>query len=215
MKEILDHHSHLKYINLEDIALLKEQDTTANTADRMLKTLPYFKIASLKSINSGTINLEIKSSLVPSCVCGDGCRVNLKVSRLLQELLEFKSPFIRCSSHMSYGTIRCLCTSETMSQIDAKGLYENLKALLKHFSQSPKSSEMLHEALNMLEMNDIHLLNWGSTRMAGFLDAYIQASNIIVPFLDTVISGSIRPDETKFLTSPKGNGFVYLLLMKF
>ena len=42
---------------------------------------------------------------------------------------------------------------------------------------------MLHEALNMLEMNDIHLLNWGSTRIAGFLDACIQASNIIVPFL--------------------------------
>ena len=191
MKEMLDHHSHLKDINLEDIALPKEQDTTTNTVDIMPKTPPYFKNASLKSINSGTINLEIKSSLVPSCVCGDGCRVNLKASQLLQELLGIKSPFTRSSSHMSYGTIRCLCTSETMSQIDAKGLYENLKALLKHFSQSPKRSEMLREAVNMLEMNDIHLLNWGPTRMAGFLDAYIQASNIIVPFLDTVISGSI------------------------
>ena len=66
---------------------------------------------------------------------------------------------------------------------------------------------MLHEALNMLEMNDIHLLKWGSTRMAGFLDACIQAFNIIVPFLDTVISGSIRPDETKFIASPKGKAF--------
>ena len=112
MKEILDHHSHLKYINLEDIALLKEQDTTANTADRMLKTLPYFKIASLKSINSGTINLEIKSSLGPSCICGDGYRVNLKASRLLQELFGIKSPFTRCSSRMSHGTIRRLCTSD-------------------------------------------------------------------------------------------------------
>ena len=91
---------------------------------------------------------------------------------------------------------------ETMSQIDAKRLYNNLKALLKHFSQSPKSSEMLYEALNMLEMNDIHLLNWGSTLMVGFLDAYIRASNIIVPFFYKVISRSIRPDETKFLTSP-------------
>ena len=61
---------------------------------------------------------------------------------------------------MSYGTIRRLRIAETMSQIDAKELYENLKeALLKHFSQSPKSSEMLHEVLNMLEMNDIHLLS--------------------------------------------------------
>ena len=160
MKEMVDHHSYLKDINVEDIKLPKEQNTTTNTVDIMPKTPPYFRIASLKSINSGTINLEIKSSLVPSCVCGDGHRVNLKASRLLQELFGIKSPFTRCSSHMSYGTIRRLRIAETMSQIDAKELYENLKeALLKHFSQSPKSSEMLHEALNMLEMNDIHLLS--------------------------------------------------------
>ena len=126
MKEMLDHHSHLKDINLDDIALPKEQDKTTNTVDIMPKTPPYFRIASLKSVNSGTINFAIKSSLVPSCVRGDGSRVNLKVSRLLQELFGIKSPFTRCSSHMSYGTIRRLCTSETMSQIGVKGLYENL-----------------------------------------------------------------------------------------
>ena len=66
---------------------------------------------------------------------------------------------------------------------------------------------MLYEAINILEINDIHLLNCGSARMAGFLDASIQASNIILPFLDTVISGSIRPDETKFVTSHKDKAF--------
>ena len=71
------------------------------------------------------------------------------------------------------------------------------------FSQSPK----IREALNMLEMNDIHLLNWGSPRMAGFLDLCMQASNIIAPFLDTVISGSILPDQTKFVTSAKSKSF--------
>ena len=80
IKEMIDHHSHLKDINLENTALPKEQDTTTNSVDIMPQTPPYFKIASLKSINSGIINLEIKSSLVPSCVCGDGCIVNLKAS---------------------------------------------------------------------------------------------------------------------------------------
>ena len=78
MKEMLDHHSHLKNINLEDIALPKEQDTTTNTVDIMPNTPPYFRIASLKSINSGTINLEIKSSLVPSCVCVTGAELILR-----------------------------------------------------------------------------------------------------------------------------------------
>ena len=73
---------------------------------------------------------------------------------------------------------------------------------------SPKSSEMLTNATDALELNTIHLLNWGSTRMAGFLDACIQLSKIIVPFLDTIIAGNIRPDETKYLASPKG---LYLL----
>ena len=40
MKEMLDHHNHLKDINLEDIALTKEHNTTANTVDIMPKTPP-------------------------------------------------------------------------------------------------------------------------------------------------------------------------------
>ena len=72
---------------------------------------------------------------------------------------------------------------------------------------SPKSTELLNNAISAMEMNDIHLLNWGSSRMAGFLDACMQASKIIVPFLDTIISSSIRPDETKYIASPKGKHY--------
>ena len=57
------------------------------------------------------------------------------------------------------------------------------------FSQSPK----IREPLNMLEMNDIHLLNWGSPRMAGFLDVCMQASNISKSFNSFV--HFIFPDE--------------------
>ena len=32
--------------------------------------------------------------------------------------------------------------------------------------------------------------------MAGFMDACSQASQIIVPFLDTIVTGSIRNKET-------------------
>ena len=44
--------------------------------------------------------------------------------------------------------------------------------------------------------------------MTGFLDARQKASNIIIPFIDTLISENIRPDETKFLTSPKSKQMV-------
>ena len=44
--------------------------------------------------------------------------------------------------------------------------------------------------------------------MAGFLDVCQKTSNIIIPFIDTLIGANIRPDEAKFLTSPKGKHVV-------
>ena len=55
-----------------------------------------------------------------------------------------------------------------MCQSDVQALYENLRKVLKHLSRNPKSSELLTEALDALELNQIHLMNWGGTRMAGF-----------------------------------------------
>ena len=101
-----------------------------------------------------------------------------------------------------------MSTSVNSSQADANSLNDNLKALLKHFAMSPKSTEFLNNALNALELNSVHMLNWGSTGMAGFMDACVQASEILIPFLDTLVAGNIRPDETKFIASPKG---VYLI----
>ena len=64
---------------------------------------------------------------------------------------------------------------------------------------------MLTISLKLLEMHDAHLLNWGLTKMAVFLDACLQVSVIIVPFLDTIIGENIRPDKTRCIASPKGN----------
>ena len=52
--------------------------------------------------------------MIPASVCGDGCRVNMKGSRLLEEMNGIKSAITRCSSHAPFGTIRRLCTSKNM-----------------------------------------------------------------------------------------------------
>ena len=167
----------------------------------------YFKISRLKEIERNKIILEIPPHVVPTCICGNGCSVNVKGSRLLETKFGIKFPFWRRASHSSAGTIRRLCTSETMTQTDAKALYEYLRSLLKHFAKSSKSSEMLTTSLNLLEMHDFQLLNWGSTRMAGILDACLQASGIIFPFLDTIIGGNIRPEETRYVALQKVSRF--------
>ena len=68
---------------------------------------------------------------------------------------------------------------------------------------SPKSTELLNNALDVLEQNDIHMLVWGGTKMAGFLDACKHSSAILVPFLDTLITGKIQ-EAAAFILSGKG-----------
>ena len=69
-----------------------------------------------------------------------------------------------CQIHYNYfifiGTIRRLCTSETMCHDDVKILYTSLKKLLLHFHASPKSTELLNKALKSLEMNEVSNMNW-------------------------------------------------------
>ena len=201
----------LKDVNLDAVVIPEQQLVDEFVNDDIPSELPrYFKISKLKGISKGTkeIHLEIDPNMIPTSVCGDGCGVNMKGSRLFEEMYGIKSPFTRCSSHASFGTIRCICTLKTMCQSDAQTLYGNLRKVLKHFSKSAKSSELLTEALDALELNQFHLRNWGGTRMAGFLDACQKASNIIIPFIDILIAGNIQPDETKFLASGKGNQVV-------
>ena len=63
---------------------------------------------------------------------------------------------------------------------------------------------MLNVALLALEQNNIHMLVWGGTRMAGFRDACKQSSSILVPFLDTLIAGNIRKEVSAYMLSAKG-----------
>ena len=180
---------------------------TTTTKDTIIPQHPhYFCIATIEGIDHAnkTIHLDIASANAPTSICGDNCATNLKACRLAGEWYGIQSPVVPCSSHAASGTIRRTTTSATMSDPDAVTLYNSLRKILKHFSMSPKSTELLNNALNVLEQNDIHMLVWGGTRMAGFLDGCKQSSSILVLFLDTLIVGKIREEEAAFILSAKG-----------
>ena len=84
-------------------------------------------------------------------------------------------------------------TSVNHSQQDAVELYENPRALIKHFTYITKSMDILNEICAILEINNVHILNWGSTRMGGFLDVCIQSSYVIVLFIDALVKCKIKP----------------------
>ena len=202
MEELVKLHPELGNIDLKTIQLVEGTDNNPDAENPILPLFPKtFKIALLKGIEDGTIILEIDSLNITTTTCGDGCAVNLKGAQLLEQNYEIKSPSLKCGSHLSAGTIRRLCTWVQYSQQDGKDLYEKLRSILKHFSKSPKSSKIRCTRI-------IHLLNWGSTCMAGFLDACTKALSIILPFLDTLVTGQTHEDETKYLASPTG---IYLL----
>ena len=94
--------------------------------------------------------------------------------------------------------------SETMCDDNIIKLYNALLKVLKHFSQSPKSTELLNNALTIMEMSPVHMLTWAGTRMGGFLDGCKKFSAILKSFMDTLVTGNIRTEETLFLLSPMG-----------
>ena len=83
-------------------------------------------------------------------------------------------------------------------------LSTNLRSILCNFAASPKSTEMLNVALVALEMHSVHQLTWGSTRMCGFLDSCVRCSDILIPFLDTITSAKLKPEQSAYLLSPTG-----------
>ena len=161
-------------------------------------------MATVEGINhvEKVIHLNIEPENAPTSICGDNCATNLKACRLASECYGIRSPVTSCSTHTASGTIRRTTSSVTMSHPDAV-TYNCLRKFLKHLSMSPKSTELLNNALNILEQNNIHVLVWGGTRMAGFLDGCKQSSSILIPFLDTLIAGKIREEEAPYIFSAK------------
>ena len=134
MENLMTKYKHLK--NIDPTAIVNTPD-----ADSYFSTTTISKISRLKEIERSKIILEIQPHVVPTCICGNDCSVNVKGFRLLERKFGIKSPFSSCASHTSTGAIHRLCTTETISQADAKALYENLRSLLKHFAKFQKGEK--------------------------------------------------------------------------
>ena len=137
------------------------------------------KFSVLKQSDKKIVDLEGQSSCYPVSVYGNSCAVNFKTSGIMKEKYGIRSPFSNCASHIASTIIRAL-KSGTMSDENINSLYDNLQNVMKHFSQSSKGTGVLNKALCALEMNNIHMLAWGGTRMSGFFDASKQTSDILI-----------------------------------
>ena len=77
--------------------------------------------------------LKYNSAHIPTTTFGDGCTINFKGARLLEEKYGLKLPSSKWSSHLTAGAIRRMCTLVNSTKKDVAVLYENLCTLPKHY----------------------------------------------------------------------------------
>ena len=85
MEALLKDFPHLNTCDLESIRLINEEGIDADQISP--KFPPIFYILQLTGIVDNTILLSINPSNIPTTTCGDGCAVNAKGARLLEEMV--------------------------------------------------------------------------------------------------------------------------------
>ena len=169
----------------------------------------YFKCCKLIHIDDKKIQLEIEDWSV--CIMADGCATNIAASIQLTEYLGFLSPSIRCVVHAADGSVKRMTNSKTMNFLDLSEFIPTLKVILRHFQLSGKSTALLKEALEMMDMKTIHMMTYCPTRMSYLLTASTQIVNLLVPLSDVLATTNIREEERSLFMSPKGMILVHLL----
>ena len=109
LEKLLEKHLHLKTGGSDVNVNINENVGLSNEVEYIIpKVPPYFNIAKLKSVDEKKkiTHLEVLSQNMPAAVTRDGCAVNLKGPRLLDEIYGIKSHPSICASHASAGTIR-------------------------------------------------------------------------------------------------------------
>ena len=169
----------------------------------------FFKMCSLLSVTETTIDLECKEW--PVTIMADGCSVNVSAGNQLADCFGLVSPSLRCVVHAADGSLKRLANSKTMNVPEISEFLPPFRTILKHFQKSGKSTSLLNEALDQLDMKQLHLVSFCPTRMAYLLSACIQVVNMIVPFSDVLTTADIRVEERDTFLSPKSLCILHLL----
>ena len=103
-----------------------------------------------------------------------------------------------------------MANSKTMNFPDLSDFIPTLKAILHHFQVSGKSTALLNEALEMMDLRTIHMMTYCPTWMSYLLTASIQIVNLLVLLSDVLATTNIREERSLFM-SPKGMILVHLL----
>ena len=118
---------------------------------------------------------------------------------------------MRCSTHAGSGSIKRMSSSKTMSVPEVVTFAEGLRLILRHFKLSGKSTSLLNDTLEIMEMKPIRLMIWCPTRMANLLDSCSCTVEMLVPLCDTLVFCAIKKEETTYFMSPMCFNILHLM----
>ena len=130
----------------------------------------FFKCCTLESVDFIQKKIQLVFENWPVAIVADCCKVNQKAGEMLTEECGLLSPTTRCSAHAGSGTLKRISSSKTMSVPEVVTFVEGLHPILRNFKLSGKSTSLLNNALEIMEMKPVKLMVWCPTRMANLLD---------------------------------------------
>ena len=169
----------------------------------------FFKLCSVVSVEGTEINLEFKEW--PVTVMADGCSTNVAAANKLSECFGFVTPNIRCTVHAADGSMKRLTNSKTMNVPEFSEFLPPFKTILRHFQLSGKSTSLLNNALEVLDLKTIHMMTFCPTRMAYLLSACAQVVKLLVPICDVLTTCGIKEEEREIFLSPKFQIILHIL----
>ena len=170
-----------------------------------------FKCSKMTDCDFEEKKIEINFEMWPTALVADGASVNPKAGKILAEKLGLLSPSTRCSVHAATGSLKRASTSKTMQVDELVTFAAGIKPVLKHFKKSGKSSSLLNDALEIMDLKPMKAMVWCPTRMANLLTASKRTSQILFPLCDLLSSTTIQKEHSSYFMSPTCMLLIHLM----
>ena len=170
-----------------------------------------FDCCELTSVDFVVKKIEFLLKNWPVAVVGDGCSTNSCAMKNLVDYIGLVTPSARCTSHAADGSMKRMTNSVRYCVEEVKEFVQNFRVILRHFKLSGKSTSLLNNALDLLEMKEVHMMTFCPTRMSYILSSAKQVLELIVPICDVMATADIKPENRSIFMTPKSFTILHIL----
>ena len=135
---------------------------------------------------------------------GDGCAVNKSEGELL-------SPRTGCFAYTASCLIKRMASSKTICVEKVVTFASGIRPIFRHFQLSGKSTCFLNDVLETINVKEVKLMTWCSTRMANLLDSCATTVGLLFLLCYDLASCDLKQEERAYFMYPLFLGILHLL----